>query len=136
MAISQNGLNFISQNFGLNDCCVNTGLSWYYTYSGSDYYESGGTAQIISRLASGLITSLTMITPASGTFTQAQLNTANGAPVTLEDAQLIVQHDEPAEQQWCYGSTPPPDLPWTTIIVAGVALSVVGLIAIFWAKKK
>ena len=103
MTLSQDGINYICLNFGdaINHCCVSTGLSWYYTYGGTDYPETGGTAQIVSRLASGLVDSLTMTSPATGTFTQAQLNTANGSPVTLQDAQQIAAHDEPSEGQYC-----------------------------------
>lgn len=105
MTLSQNGIDYICQNFGnANFCCVNSGLSWYYTVEGTNYSETGATAQIVSRLASGLITSLTMTTPANGTFTQTQLNNANGSTVTLQDAQIITLHDEPTEDQWCYSS--------------------------------
>jgi hypothetical protein len=103
MTLSQNGIDYICQNFGdTNLCCVRTGQGWYYTASGQNYNETGGTAQIVSRLASGLITSLTMTNPARGTFTQAQLNTANGSAVTLPDAQTVAQHDQ-SPNQWCYG---------------------------------
>ncbi|GAI02552.1 unnamed protein product, partial [marine sediment metagenome] len=79
------------------------GLSWYFTLEGTDYPETGGTAQIVARLASGLIDSLTMTDPARGTFTQAELNTANGDPVTLQDAKLVAEHDDTSADQWCYG---------------------------------
>lgn len=103
MTLSQNGIDYICQRFGdINLCCVKTGLSWYYTREGTNYNETGGTAQIISRLASGLIESLTMTSPDRGTFTQAELNAANGSPVTIQDAQEIAYHDEPTEVQWCY----------------------------------
>jgi len=90
-------------NFGDTSlCCINTGLSWYFTRQGVDYPENGGTAQIVSRLASGLVDSLTMTSPPTGTFTQAELNTANGSQVSLQDAQDITNHDEPSEDQWCF----------------------------------
>lgn len=99
-----NGINWICQNFGdENLCCVNSGLSWYYTVEGTNYPETGATAQIVSRLASGLITSLTMTNPARGTFTYSQLKVANdGNDVTLPDCQTITNHDENSEFQWCY----------------------------------
>ena len=101
--ITDLGKQYICLNFGdANFCCINTGLSWYYSLGGSNYNESGGTAQIVSRLASGLIDSLTMTNPARGTFTQAELNNVNGQAVTLQDAQIITQHDTPAEDQWCF----------------------------------
>lgn len=103
MTWSINGKQYVCWNFGdASHCCVKTGLSWYYTVGGTNYNETGATAQAVSRLASGLITSLTMTNPPTGTFTQAQLNTANGSSVTLQDAQEITLHDEPAESQWCY----------------------------------
>ena len=107
--LTQNGIDYICQNFGNTDfCCINSGLSWYYTYQGIDYPETGATAQIVSRFTLGIIESLTMTSPARGTFTQADLNAANGAPVTLSDAREITYHDEPSEDQWCYTEGPPP----------------------------
>lgn len=102
MSLTDLGKNFICANFGASQCCVATGLSWYYTVGGIDYAETGGTAQAVSRLASGLVNSITMTNPATGTFTQANLNTANGASVTLADCQEITSHDEPSEDQWCF----------------------------------
>jgi len=138
MALSQNGINYICQNFGdLSLCCIRTGLSWYYTLDGSDHLENGGTAQIVSRLASGLIDSLTMTSPARGIFTQADLNAANDSPVTLEDALLIAEHDDTSADQWCYGAeppSPPSGMPWIPVI-AGVTIAVV-VGAMVWRKKK
>ena len=103
MTLSEMGKQYICQNFGdAGLCCTNTGLSWFYTVGGANTNETGGTAQIVSRLASGLIDSLTMVTPPRGTFTQAELNAANGVPVTFSDAQEITLHDEPTEDQWCF----------------------------------
>ena len=103
MALTLTGKQYICENFGNGSfCCVNTGLSWYYTVGGTNYNETGGTAQIVSRFASGLIDSLTMTSPARGTFTQTQLNTANGSSVTLQDALEITYHDESTEDQWCF----------------------------------
>jgi len=101
-SLTQNGIDYICQNFGDdNYCCVKSGLSWYYTVGGVDYPETGATAQIVSRLASGLIDSLTMTNPARGTFIQTDLNTANGGTVSLIDAKAITYHDESFEDQWC-----------------------------------
>lgn len=106
MTLTQSGIEYICINFGdTNQCCVSSGLSWYYTRESTDYPETGGTAQIVSRLASGLIDSLTMTSPARGTFAQSQLNNANTQSVTLTDAQTITAHDEPSEDQWCYTLT-------------------------------
>ena len=135
MTLSQNGLNYICENFGdINLCCVRTGLSWYYTLAGTNYDETGGTAQIISRLASGLIDSLTMTSPARGTFTQADLNTANSSPVTLEDARLIAEHDDTSADQWCFGAVPPPpSIPWAVILTTLGLAAVTGVIV--WKTK-
>jgi len=103
MTLSELGINYICANFGNTSlCCINTGLSWYYSIGDDDYPETGGTAQIVSRLASGLIDSLTMTDPDRGTFTQAELNEANGSVVTLQDAKTITDHDEASEDQWCF----------------------------------
>lgn len=108
MTLTQNGIDYICQNFGdTNFCCVNSGLGWVYTAAGVPYNETGGTAQIVSRLASGLIESLQMTNPARGIFTQADLNAANGATVTIQDAVQIANHDEPAEGQYCFEQPPP-----------------------------
>ena len=134
MTLSQNGLNYICENFGdLNLCCVRTGLSWYYTVGGTDYPETGGTAQIVSRLASGLVDSLTMTNP-RGTFTQAELNTANSSPVTLEDARLIAEHDDTSADQWCYGDVPPTGIPWA-LILASIGLATVAGVIVWKVKK-
>ena len=107
MTLSQSGIDYICQNFGdVNLCCVTSGVSWTYYSGGSPYSETGGTAQIVSRLASGLIEYLTMTNPPRGNFTQAELSTANGGAVTLVDAQTITGHDEPSEDQWCYQGAP------------------------------
>ncbi len=101
--LSEKGIRYICFNFGdANRCCVASGLSWSYRYGGVDYPETGGTAQVVSRLASGLVDSVTMTSPARGMFTQADLNAANEEAVTLVDAQIIVGHDEPTEDQWCF----------------------------------
>ena len=106
MRLTQAGIDYVCQNFGdTNLCCVASGLSWFYTREGTDYPETGGTAQIVSRLASGLVDSLTMTTPARGTFTKSDLDAANTESVTLTDAQEITNHDEPTEDQWCYTVT-------------------------------
>ena len=103
MTLSLLGIQYICKNFGdVSFCCVRTGLSWYYTLAGTNYQETGGTAQIVSRLASGLIDSLTMTSPARGAFTKAELDAANAGPVTLQDAKEITDHDEQTEVQWCF----------------------------------
>ena len=103
------GINYICINFGSNDCCVASGLSWVLAGPQGTFQETGGTAQIVARLVVGLF-SITMTNP-PGTqiYTQARLNEANGSIVTLADAAEITYHDEPNEDQWCLVPvTPPP----------------------------
>ena len=142
MALTDLGIQYICINFGdSNNCCVKTGLTWKYTRGGETITENGGTAQVVSRLASGLVDSVTMISPNKGTFTKNDLDTANGQIVTFEDCQLITQHDEPSEDQWCYsenGTPPPPPpvepdyLPW---IVGGVLAGII-VVGVVYAKRK
>jgi len=107
--LTNKGIRYICQYFGdVNHCCINAGLSW--TYLGTDnvtYSESGGTSQIVARLVmTSLVQSLTMINPARGTFTYAQLKAANeNNDITLDDAKELLNHDEPAEVQWCLNLT-------------------------------
>lgn len=141
MTLTQTGLNYICQNFGNgNQCCVRTGLGWFYTAEGEDHPETGGTAQIVSRLASGLIDSLTMTNPARGIFTKAELDAVNGKAVTLQDAQQITSHDEPSEDQWCYGVAPPPpppgEMPWTWIAAGAGAIIIVAITAYLLKHKR
>ena len=137
MTLTQTGLDYICENFGDTSlCCVRTGLSWYFTHEGTDYPETGGTAQIVGRLVSGLIESLTMTSPPRGTFTQVDLNTANAQPVTLEDARLVAEHDDTSPDQWCFGASPPSPIPWVPII-AGIALAAAaGVGVVVWKMKK
>ena len=138
MTLNQTGLDFICQNFGLENCCTNSGLSWYYVVGNEYYPESGGTAQIVSRLASGLIDSLTITTPDRGTFTKADLDVANGAPVTFQDAQEITNHDSPLETQWCLGGAEAPPsatpLPYYILVGGVIAVAVVAGV-IVWQKR-
>jgi len=105
MAINPLGQQFICANLGdASFCCVKSGLSWDYTEAstGDVYSESGGTAQAVSRLASGIISSLKMTNPSRPSITPDDLNNANGGTVTLQDAGSITSHDEPTEDQWCF----------------------------------
>lgn len=102
-SLTENGLNYICQNFGdENFCCVLSNISWYYAMDGVDTHETGATAQIVGRLAYGLLDSITLTDPPRGTYTLSQLIEANGGNVTIDDAILITYHDEPNENQWCY----------------------------------
>jgi len=128
--LSETGKDYICTNFGSNDCCVATGLSWTY-YIGTDSYpETGGTAQIVARLASGLIDYLET---GGQNYTKADLDSANGSPVTLQDAQEIANHDEPSEGQWCVGDYPDPP---NWLLYAGIGVVAVAAIGLAVALKK
>lgn len=104
---TQSGIDFVCQNFGdTNQCCVEDGLTFSYIESstGTEYQETGGTAQVVGRFTLGIIDSLTMINPDRGTFTPDELHNANGegGVVTPTMAQEITAHDSPSEDQWCY----------------------------------
>jgi len=111
MALTSAGKDYIATNFGSGTpkCYVASGLSW--TYLGTDgntYPESGGTAQIVSRLVmTALVTSLTI---GGSTYTNADLVAGNGGtPVTLDDAQWVAAHDEPSDSPpnpYCIGAPP------------------------------
>jgi len=95
---------------GTPKCYVPSGLSW--TYLGTDdntYSETGGTAQIVSRL---VMTALVKSVTFNGvTYTNADLVAGNdGNVVTLDDARWVADHDgDPAtETQYCIGITPTP----------------------------
>ena len=110
MTLTVNGKNYISEKFGdINKCFVSTGLFW--SYLGTDsivYNETGGTAQIVSRL---VMTSLVQsLTTGGQTYTYSMLKTANdNTDVTLPDAQYIALNDgDPiGEAQYCYVCQPP-----------------------------
>ncbi|GAH56350.1 unnamed protein product [marine sediment metagenome] len=104
MTLSDLGIQYICENFGdASRCCVKTGLSWYFiTPLDERLDETGGTAMIVSRFASGIAKTLTMVSPNRGTFTPEELDAANGSRVFLEDAKEITNHDEPTEVQWCF----------------------------------
>ena len=140
MTLTELGIQYICMNFGdNNNCCVKTGLSWYYISGGTQYNENGGTAQVVSRLASGLVNSVTMTNPARGTFTQAELNTANNGVVTIQDCQTITEHDTPDAPggQWCYSDGgPPPQPPGPNLILIGAAVAAVCIVGIVFMVGK
>ena len=123
MTLSQSGLAYISKNFGLSDKIVTSGISWYTTVGGQNYQEQGGTAQIVGRLVSGVVESLTITNPDRGLFTKSELDAANGSPVTLQDAKSIAQQDEPI-------------VPAPTDLLLGVGIVAAVVIGLIVFKKK
>jgi len=136
MVLSSEGLDYICLNFGLNNCCVENGLTWFYTKDEVPYPENGGTAQIVSRLSLGLIDFLTITTPDRGVFTQAELNAANEQSVTLQDAQEIANHDSPQEIQWCLGETPEEPAPPPYLLIGSIGVIGAGIIIYLLMRKK
>jgi len=104
--LTNNGIDYICQKFGdINECVVSAGLSWsYLDIEGTTHTETGATSSVVSRLIfAQLVVSVTMTSPARGTFTYSQLRAANGGnDVTLVDCETLDGHDENSGDQWCY----------------------------------
>jgi len=104
MTLTENGKKYIAITFGnVSKCYVASGINWSYTGTDSQTYnESGGTAQIVSRL---IMTSLVQSVTYNGqNYTYTALKTANdNTDMTLGDVQWIAQNDgAPAgEAQYC-----------------------------------
>ena len=104
MTLTENGKKYIATTFGnVSKCYVASGINWSYTGTDSQIYnESGGTAQIVSRL---IMTSLVQSVTYNGqNYTYAVLKAANdNTDLTLGDVQWIAQNDgAPAgEAQYC-----------------------------------
>jgi len=109
--LTENCIDYICQKFGnINECVVSNGLSWsYLDIEGTTHTETGATSSVVSRLIfPQLVVSVTMISPARGTFTYSQLRTANGGnDVTLVDCGTLDAHDENSGDQWCYSEPSP-----------------------------
>lgn len=79
MTLTQNGKNYIAQNFGVDDCFVASGLTWTaVALDGSTANESGGTKNIVGRLATtNMYKEIRLKTPRTGTFTYDMVKSAN-----------------------------------------------------------
>lgn len=112
MTLTQNGIDYICQNFGSpQKCVVSAGLWWEWEdIDGNTDTETGGTGQVLSRLIiPQLIVKVTMLTPARGEYYYSDLRTANGGnDVTFNDIDTVMLHDENSGDQWCYSAPPPP----------------------------
>ena len=103
--LTTSGKDYIATNFGISSCYAASGLSWSYKSTGGDTVsETGGTAQIVSRL---VMTALVQSVTINGrTYTYSDLKAGNGGQdVTLTDARWIADNDgEPAgEPKYCTG---------------------------------
>ncbi len=117
MALTNTGRDYIASKFGINNCMVNSGLSWTtYGTGGTSSSETGGTAQIVARLVTSAITRIEITAPYSlrGSYTNNDLisNNQNQA-VTYTDAAWITNNDgyPSGETQYCAGTTTPTPTP-------------------------
>jgi len=106
MSWSQNGIDFVCQQFGdLDECVVSTGLVFDYTDVQGNSFSGvvGGTPDIVAFIVLGLVESITMKTPSRAPIPapQTMLNNMNGSSISLADAQELTNHDDSADQ-WCY----------------------------------
>ena len=109
MSWYQNGINYVCQQFGDSaECVVSTGL--YFDFKddqGLWYYNQGpyDTSTIVDSMIYGIITSIKMTTPSRPQIDDplGKINAANGFPITHQEAQSLIQHDETSGDQWCYG---------------------------------
>lgn len=118
MTLSTAGKDYIAQQFGINDCMVHDGLSWIVHGSGgTQQSETGGTAQLIARLVTSSITSIQMVSPRTGSYTNATLISNNqNQTVDYDDAAWISNNDgNPyGETQYCKGTAGPTPTPGPT----------------------
>lgn len=104
MALTKDGLDYIAKSFGINDCWVDSGLSWASVdHDGNEVSESGGTKSIVGRLINDTVyAKIKLTSPRTGTYTKSQLISANNnQPVTLPDVKN-------ADPNYCVGVTLPP----------------------------
>uniref|UniRef100_A0A6M3M570 Uncharacterized protein n=1 Tax=viral metagenome TaxID=1070528 RepID=A0A6M3M570_9ZZZZ len=115
--ITANGKNWIAQKLGIDNCFVPSGISWtYYAIDGNTLDETGGTAQLVARLALSTTDKVVLTSPPYGTYRYNDLKAGNdGYDVTLIDSISIKAEDgDPSsESQFCYdaGTPPPPTVP-------------------------
>ena len=79
MTLTENGLNYIAREFGIDNCFVKSGLSWIaYDTGGGSVSESGGTKNIVARLINDAVyASIELTAPRTGTYTKPPLIAAN-----------------------------------------------------------
>lgn len=119
MTLTENGKRYIAQNFGINNCNVQSGMSWNSIATNGDVVpESGATASIVSRLVTTSVYDRIELTyPRTGTYRYSDLQSGNdGQTVTLSDASWIAQNDgyPSGENQYCAGSGTPTKTPTPT----------------------
>jgi len=107
--LTQNGKDWIAQKFGINNCYVDSGLTWtVYDTQGNSATYSGGTADIVGQLTMTQL--IDRIVLNGVTYRYSDLKAANdGQDISYEDVQWIAQNDGSAgEPQYCYQVTAPP----------------------------
>jgi len=102
-----NGINYICQKYGdINECCVSTGIIFDFVDDQGNIETGleGGTAYIVDFITLGLLSSITITSPARVTITNPKdaLDTANGSITSWGDADPLFEHDENSVFQWCY----------------------------------
>lgn len=111
MALTSIGKDYVAREFGVNNCMVNSGLTWTtFGTGGTSSNESGGTAQIVARLVTSAITRIQLNTPRSGSYTLNDLVSNNqNQSVSYADASWITNNDgyPSGEDQYCVGTTTP-----------------------------
>ncbi len=110
MVLTTNEKNYISDKFGAGSglkCCVASGLTWsVLDVFGATLNETGGTAQVVSRIASSVTQSLTI----NGiVYTNVSVASQMGRMLSLVDAMEVAANDGSplGENQYCYVCQPP-----------------------------
>lgn len=107
MSLTTNGKNYIADKFGIGGCFVSSGISFTYVAGSTTYNDSGGTAQIVSRLV--LTAVVSKVTVGGIDYTYAMLKTANdGVDIDLDadvKGWIVLNDGDPSgEPKYCSGS--------------------------------
>ena len=119
MTLTDNGKNYIANNFGINNCFSGSGLTWIPVDINNvvGAPESGSTAQIVARLITTAIYKEIRVTvPAAqaGTYTNTSLVAANdGQVINSADITFINTNDGVpiTEPKYCSGAATPTPIP-------------------------
>ena len=99
MTWTQDGVDYVCQKYGdIDECVVSGGLVFDFIDDLGDPFTgmTGSTADIVSLVAFGLASSITMTTPSRPTILnpETELDNANNGTVTQPDAMELIDHDE------------------------------------------
>lgn len=122
--LTQNGKDWIAQKFGIDNCYVESGLTWMvYDTQGNSATYSGGTASIVGQLTMTQL--IDRIVLNGVTYRYSDLKVANdGQDISYEDVRWIAQNDGSAgEPQYCYQvQTPTPTPSQPNIVVSSISV--------------